>query len=128
MNGKGVRGMHKLTCILGKHNWPVHWRCIYDKYETATDFWFQQCTEVGCFSCRCIFNFDKEPVENTMYHVMHTKIICSACGSLNIVAPCNEREIDFRCLDCGHEKKRKSENSTESTIYTLDKNYNEIKI
>jgi len=40
-----------------------------------------------------------------MYHVIPTKLICSKCKSEKIVAPCNEPNINFRCLDCGHEQK-----------------------
>ncbi len=29
---------------------------------------------------------------------------CSECESHNIVNPVNERDVDLRCLDCGHEK------------------------
>ena len=44
-----------------------------------------------------------------MYHVIKTTMVCSKCNSKNIVAPCNEPEIDFRCLDCGHERLHKTE-------------------
>jgi len=29
---------------------------------------------------------------------------CSICESQDIVNPVNERDIDLRCLNCGHEK------------------------
>ena len=39
-----------------------------------------------------------------MYQVMKTIMKCSKCKSMNIVAPCNEDAIDFRCMNCGHVK------------------------
>ena len=32
------------------------------------------------------------------------KIICSKCGGENVVIPCNDPSIKYKCLDCGHIK------------------------
>ena len=54
-----------------------------------------------------------------MFHPIKTIMQCSQCGSKNIVAPCNEDTIDFRCLDCGHEKESGMQvRSCEIKMYT----------
>jgi len=49
------------TCADGHHVWPVEWKCVYDEDGTITGFWYQECTEVGCFHTICVFNFDESP-------------------------------------------------------------------
>lgn len=41
-----------------------------------------------------------------MYYTIGTwkPIACSKCGSFKAVKPLNERQVEIRCLDCGHEK------------------------
>ena len=53
----------------------------------------------------------------TMYMTLNTKMICSKCKSNKIVAPCNEPDVEFRCLECGHEKRRIKTNPYSDKAY-----------
>jgi len=54
-----------------------------------------------------------------MHHVIpRTRMKCSKCNSESIVAPCNEPDIDFRCLNCGHERIREQIKVGDGSIWT----------
>ena len=55
-----------------------------------------------------------------MYHVIPTKMICSKCKSEKIVAPCNEPKVDFRYLNCGHEKEHRVKTDMAATECYID--------
>ena len=52
-----------------------------------------------------------------MIQILPVIMKCSKCGSQKIVAPCNEPDVDFRCLDCGNEKRNPKAEWDKSTLF-----------
>ena len=63
------------------------------------------------------------------HHVLKTIMKCSKCKSTDIVAPCNEELVLFRCVACGHEQRNDPwEEKKETTLWESDNKVHEILI
>lgn len=56
------------------------------------------------------------------------EIICSKCGGKNIIIPCNEPGVKYRCLDCGHEKGHDPWERIQANKYWIKTRRDETKI